>query len=343
MTANAPTLEEWRSLHDVWMRVKALAPWEWMTETDTFGAQHPESNELGFVSVMGQLGEHYGVSLYLGARGLYGFWNMENSAPTFDAQQFLEVPQLVASFEDREELDASDRAVIKQLGLSFRGRQSWPQFRSHRPGCLPWYLEAAEARFLTLALEQLLEVAPRLKADPSLRETSEEELQFVRVPRREGDALIWEDKVMRVPFPGKTYLDIPMNMEAMNRLKALPPGKRRIEMDFFMLRSAIHEKKDERPYFAYALMGVDAQSGMVIGVDLLQPLPTLEAMWATIPAHAAELFANARLRPAAVGVNNDLLHQLLQPLAATLNIRLVKRGRLRALEPAKASLMEHML
>jgi hypothetical protein len=34
MTENTPTLEEWRRLYDAAIRVKGIAPWEWMTETD---------------------------------------------------------------------------------------------------------------------------------------------------------------------------------------------------------------------------------------------------------------------------------------------------------------------
>ncbi len=40
-----------------------LAPWQWMTEVDLFGIEHPVTGELGFVSVMGQLGEHLAIAV----------------------------------------------------------------------------------------------------------------------------------------------------------------------------------------------------------------------------------------------------------------------------------------
>jgi hypothetical protein len=73
MAENPPTMEEWRELYEAVVRVKELSPWEWMTETDVFAVQNPETDELGFVSVMGMLGEHYAMSLYLGPEGIYGF------------------------------------------------------------------------------------------------------------------------------------------------------------------------------------------------------------------------------------------------------------------------------
>ena len=63
---------------------------------------------------------------------------------------------LMASFEDWEEIEPKDREVMKALGLKFRGRNAWPLFRSFLPGTFPWYLTAAEARYLTICLGQAL-------------------------------------------------------------------------------------------------------------------------------------------------------------------------------------------
>lgn len=46
-TFPAPSLEEARRLYQAAMRVKELAPWEWMDEADIFGVQDPETGELG--------------------------------------------------------------------------------------------------------------------------------------------------------------------------------------------------------------------------------------------------------------------------------------------------------
>ena len=170
MSENPPTIDEWRELYESAVRVKELAPWGWMTEADVFGVQNPETDELGFVSVMGMLGEHYAMSLYLGPKGLYEFWEFEEIGHLASPEGLLEIPQLQASFENRDELHKKDREVIKGLGLKFRGRHAWPMFRSYRPGFAPWFLEAEEARFLRYALDQLVDVAPRFREDPSLLE-----------------------------------------------------------------------------------------------------------------------------------------------------------------------------
>src|SRR5215208_6086963 len=71
-----PGIREWRRLYESAVRIKEMSPWEWMTETDVFGVRSPETGELGFVSVMGLLGEHYAVSLYLGSEGIHGFLDL---------------------------------------------------------------------------------------------------------------------------------------------------------------------------------------------------------------------------------------------------------------------------
>ena len=52
-------------------------------------------------------------------------------------------------------MEAEDRAVLKQLGLRFRGRGQWIYFRYMIPGQFPWFLDAGQAELLTSALQNL--------------------------------------------------------------------------------------------------------------------------------------------------------------------------------------------
>jgi hypothetical protein len=164
MNSSQASQAVWGRLFESAIRIKQMAPWEWMNETDVFGVQHPQTGEIGFVSVMGTLGEHIAVSLYLGASALAKFMYLQE-VPSELFQEYpeilLEIPQLQASFEDRGILDDWDRQLIRNLNLKFRGRNAWPRFQSFRPGFMPWRLEPDEIRFLALALEQLEQVAHR--------------------------------------------------------------------------------------------------------------------------------------------------------------------------------------
>ena len=339
MAENTPTLEEWRRLYDAMVRVKELAPWEWMVETDVFGVQNPETDELGFVSVMGQLGEHYSIAVYLGPKGLYDFWDFEDAGPSAPAEHLVEIPQLQASFEDRNQLHDKDRQVIKKLGLKFRGRNAWPMFRSYRPGYFPWFVEAEEARFLAVVLEQVLDVTPRFREDRTLLEPPEHESYLVRVPHQKGDVLSWKDQTMSVPPPEPEPIALSMNMQALEWLKQAPRSGAKMEIDFFMFPAPTRDKGEERPFFPYSLMTVDAQSGLILGTELLKPEPSLEAMWGLIPMHVVNHLVRAGAVPREVRVRSEFLVQVLEPVADELGFKLRQSDTLRSLDQAKRAML----
>ena len=154
MNEKKPLLDEWKTLYELISKLKTIGPWQWLEEQDIFAVQNPETGEIGFVSVMGSIGEHYSVSVYRGEEGLRKFWDFqETDIDDLAYQRLLEMPQLQASFEDRDYLHKEDRDLIKKLSLTFRGKQSWLMFRSYIPGFVPWFITSSEARFLICALQ----------------------------------------------------------------------------------------------------------------------------------------------------------------------------------------------
>ncbi len=338
MAEARPSLEEWRRLYEAAIRLKEIAPWEWMEETDIFGVQNPETSELGFVSIMGQLGEHYALALYLGADGLYRFWEMEME-PERDTSPdtLLAVPELQISFEDRDQLNPEDRTVIKELGLKFRGRQAWPLFRSYRPGFFPWYLEPAEARFLAYAVEQAIDVAPRFREDPSLLEPPGEYTYLVRVPHQEGETLVWEDQVLAVPPEEPEPVRIPMDMQALEAAKELPRMAHVLEVDFSVLPIRIGEK-GARPRYPYLLLLVDGDVGFIYGSEFLEVETTVEATWGMVPLTLVRHFINLKMAPQRVRVTSPMLAQVLAPLAHELGFDILLQDKMPALDEARESL-----
>jgi hypothetical protein len=339
MVEDLPTNEQWRRLYEAAVGVKELSPWEWMTETDVFGVHDPETEEIGFVSVMGMLGEHFGVSLYPNPRALYDFWALEEAGPEINPDALLEIPQLQVSFEDRNQLEERDRKVIKELGFKFRGRKEWPMFRSYRPGFFPWFLEAEEARSLAVALDQLLEVAPRFREDRRLL-APDEESYLVRVPHQRSGTRVWEDTVMEVPPPSPVSIQIEMDPGALESLESLPQSGHELEMDLFVFPTPIQGEKGARPVFPYMLLTVHAGSGMVLGTELLEPAPSLQAMWGSVPLAVTRQLAELGLKPEQVTVGSELLFGLLQPLAESSRFELKLSPFLPAIHEAKEALFE---
>jgi hypothetical protein len=329
--ANPPSLEQWKRLYELMGKIRELAPWEYMYEHNIFGVQFPEKGNLGFVSVMGNLGEHFAVAVYMEKKGFEGFLNMQRMGYRLAPDIVLQVPQLQASFEDREMITPEDRKIIKQLGLKFRGRKAWPQFRSYRPGCFPWYLEKEEAQLLIHGLEQLMDVSPRFKKDPGTLQPPEPDGKYlVRVYENEK----WVDRPQKIRFPADPPLRLSMNMDALNYLKSMSKQNSIVEVDIQMMEEAVRDKKFDRPYFPFMLMIAENQSRMILGVDLLSPLPSLEEMWEHIPEKVTETLANYLL-PKEIRTKNPIIALLLSPLEKEVGVKVNLVSRLPAVEQAQ--------
>ena len=66
-----------------------------MDEEDIFGIRHPDSGEMGFISVMGALGERTAVGVCLGTRALAEFLELQEAPPgvlTEYPELLLEIP-----------------------------------------------------------------------------------------------------------------------------------------------------------------------------------------------------------------------------------------------------------
>jgi hypothetical protein len=343
MNESRPTLDEWRKLYQAAIRFKEVAPWDWMAETDVFGVRDPETDETGFVSIMGALGEHLALAVYLGSEGLYGFWTFQQIADSAPPEALFGIPHLQASFEDRGTLSTKDRDTIKELGLKFRGRQAWPMFRSYRPGFFPWYLEAAEARLLTHALDQAVEVTPRFKENPDMLDTAGDTSYLVRVPREQGGALVWEERVEIISPPDPEPIPIDMDLDALEAVRQLPRSRQVLEMDFFTLLTSAAEERGARPYFPHVLLVVDSYSGFVFCSELLSPEPDLRVMWGQIPVTVVYQLARIGIVPHQIRVRTQLLVQLLQPLVEELGFQVKLTRSLPSLDEAKEFLLDRFI
>lgn len=334
---NLAVPDDCRPLFALMNQVRALAPWKWMEETDLFGVQHPTTGEIAFVSIMGMAGEHYAISAYQGAHGLYGFQHMQDMGPYVQPQDLLNTPQLQASFEDREMLDKHDLHLIKSLGLKYRGRQVWPQFRSYRPGYVPWYLERSEAQFLQYILEQVMVVAPRVQQQPKILDPYNDHHYLVRVPQRNGETLHWEDQILPVEKPAPLRLVIEVDPALLEAVKRLPREKYTVEADVFMLPTAIGEH-GQRPYFPYMLMALDATHDQILGFDLLSPIPSLEKMWGQVGLTALKQLVNSGAMPTEIRVRDSLLYGMLMPFVKELKLKVKQVKGLPMLDRARVEL-----
>jgi len=320
----------------------SMQPWEFLFEDDLFAVADPNGGETAYVSIMGELGEHHAVGAYLGANGIYNLWRMWEGDDSIKPEMLMETPQLQASFEDRQMLQPEDLKVIRQLGLTYRGKQSWPMFRSFRPGFMPWFTDDKENRFLVHILEQTLYVAKRVKKNSGFLEHVSDIEFFARIPATVNGVLTWKDGAIAVP-PPPPAIDIPFMLvqDTIGKLQKRPLVDTETEIDFSLFPSFIGEK-GKRPLATYMLLMADHANGLITGQNLLQAEGGLENMWGKVPQEICNMMVMHDERPGKVYVQTGLLFQLLQPIANILDIDIVQVDRLPAIEEAKASLRAFM-
>lgn len=339
MQEKSPTLNEWKNLYEMILKIKDLAPWEWLEEIDLFAVENPETQELGFISVMGAIGEHYCIAVYLGEIALARFWHFQESEPDdMSYQKLLEMPQLQASFEDRDFLDKDDREIIKKLSLAFRGKNAWPMFRKYEPGFCPWFINSAEARFLIYALEQTINVALRAQEDPTILLPNENYSYLLRRRVKRGNSYVWQDDIWHESMIEPELIEPVVDMIALEKAKSLSLKNVTIEVDMFMFPQPVFDK-GSRPYYPYLLLLLESAHGLIVGQKLLQPLPDLQSMQVKIPHHLLDIFSKISYVPDKIRIASPMLYSLLEHIADHLNITIEKVNNLRFAAEARASFL----
>jgi hypothetical protein len=332
-----PTLDDWRELYVAAEEFRNLEPWTWMSDADLFGVQDPRSREVGYCCVLGALGEVFALCVYLGAEGLAGYGKMQ-SWETDRHLEDLPFTQkcLMASFEDRERLQKEDRDIIKKLGLKFRGRDSWPLFRSQLPGYFPWYVTKEEALFLTVALQQATDVATRFNEDDDLLTPPEQGLVFTRVPAAEGKVGSWRDDwVSPEPFERDEPEFPPVDTQRLDRiLRNSSRSPTTWEVDFLFFHAPVRE--GGRPFFPMMFLVMDHKQGVGLDTWLVPPWE----FFAVCRDRFLDLLERVQALPTRILVRRQEAATMLQPIASALRIkvRLVKAlGQVRAFRDAMAS------
>jgi hypothetical protein len=311
-----------------------------MEEMDLFGVKDPETGEIGYCSIMGMAGEHFALAVYEGTQGLETFLRLEalGEAAMESMELALNQKCLMASFEDRAELQEEDVEVVKALGLTFRGKHAWPLFRKMRPFCLPYFVDAHQARFLTVALQQAVEVSQRFKKDPDILGSEENPTFLVRASKPENGGVEWFDErqdapAFEEPEPLAAYMP---NELALEKIRRLPRKPLIIEMDFVLVPAPVEQ--EEGPYFPYLLLLADPASQRALGMRTAPPWDYGEAFGETLVKALEEVEG----RPQEVRVGRPELLELFSEIETRCEIPFVLADELDTMDWLFSRLMDQL-
>ena len=341
-----PDAEEFKTLCKLARYIQQQAPWEFMEETDVFGVQDPDSGELGFVSVMGALGEYTAIAVYRGVEGLYQWREfielLEVDPESEEAHDILmEIPQLQLSFGPASFLEEPDRELIKRSGAKFP--KDKPLFRSYWPGYFPWFLTRAEARNLIHVLTQTIQVAKQFLHDPDVipfNEDPEDRDYMIRVCEINDGAIQWRSALCEIDEPPKELVPIRVEDAAVEELKLLPKSDPQ-EIDLFTLPAKIGET-NERPRVLYALLVTNAATGYIFGFEALEARNGIDLLYAELAERVAEIWLKQGVVPGELRARSLRLLNMFQWFAGELEFELSLVKELPAVDEAKSFVLKKM-
>lgn len=333
-----PTLDEWKALYSAAIKFKEAGCWKWMLDSDIFGIKSLEHDEIGYCCIMGNAGEFFGLAVYEGTEGLDGLLSVQTGSILPGDLDGLHVQKcLMASFEDRSYLSKKDLNLIKKLGYKFRGRNAWPMFRNYLPGYVPWDLDSAQARFLTLALEQAVQLSLDIKERKTKREFKKKDNYLVKVQKKDNDRELWtEEWQAPEPLIKQSFTEEPIDEVAIQRIKKLSTGKQgTVEIDYFFSPSPVREGS-ERPFFPYVFLWADNESGFVFKVHVSPPDVYKKELFSEM----LHFLQDTKIIPVKVLVKKQEAKKLLGPIASRLGFQVKQVDTLEAIEEARIHMFE---
>ncbi|MGB9662238.1 MAG: DUF7309 domain-containing protein [Moorellaceae bacterium] len=330
-----PAMNQWQVLYDLAQAFRKAGPWQWMSEDNLFGVKDPDTGEVGYCAVIGELKETYGLVVYPGSEGLASYALMKESQDPRDLEFISHQKALSLIFANSNELSDKDKALIKELGLNFRGKNAWPVFRSMKPWYYPWYFTTEEARFFTVVLEQALEFCLECRQKPYLLETLRGDRILVKVKAGRG----WQYEWQELPPPPVVEFPVLVLSKVIRRKIERECRKAAInwETGFFPFPVPVKDKNDERPYFPVVTLWVDEVSGMILHLEMFRP-----GEWYKV----AEGFMTAALRsgvlPATIYTSQPEVIGMLQAAVEKLGVGLKPARELKALEMAKKAIIRDL-
>ncbi|MBN3524793.1 DUF7309 domain-containing protein [Paenibacillus apiarius] len=323
----------WSRLYEAASAFKKQGSWNWMSESRIFGVLNPEDGEVGYCSIMGASETLFGLAVFRGGEGLESLHDMllerDERYAWLHRQKCM-----MATYEDRTDLEKHDLAQIKELGFRFRGRNAWPMFRAYDPGLAPWTLDENQVRFLTIALEQAMDLAARVKKDEELLTPPASGQVLVRAQENGEWIDRWIDPDFVLKRPVKVEFD---NQERLNDIiRRFPNKKGHWETEFFYAPVAVKGEGD-RPYYPRLCLWVDRLTRSAVGFHVAYD-SNFEQEFLD---HFLQLIEEKGARPQKLVIRTNDAVDLFEKTAQRLKIRIEREPHLAYLEEARGDLFEY--
>ncbi len=290
-----------------------------MNDVDMFAVCCPESGEIGYCSVLGKAVGEIGFHVYPGEDGLRSCIKLLEAPEDFDGfQMYLSMNTISLFYDDLEECPSSYRKFMKSIPVKFENHIV-PFFVRYFPKYASWSLSSEEARFMTVCLEQALEVDKLVQEAGSKILLEKEDAFLIRYSIEDNKTQIWKTGYVIGPEPKPVLPQwILPSDERIKEVKKRVKLNRNAawELDVIYL-DYVEAPANERPYFPVVVLLVDAK-GKIIEACLVHP-DDVKILFLEILLSAME---KEKIRPGKILIRNDELMLALVQVYKGLGIKL---------------------
>jgi len=324
--------------------------WKHLYDTELFAVSLP-NGEIGYCSVMGFLGEHLALALYVGSKGLDSYRRLLES--NTEGMNLLKAQEIAfsqsclqCSFECKDELTPSElsaaRSYAARHGVTIRGANAYPQFLCYRPARYPCAVSRQkDIELICAALEAALAVSEKLE------HTGKSQLGFqegpayhytvpLLTPSKEGFAWSLHPLPPKQPvcYPEPMLQDELLAM----RLKKAKKCRTTWMCDLVMLPQPYAEEETSSMVFPYTLVTAIRETGMALPMEIVSdPEGDAEKLLLSLGNQMLEHGI-----PKTIQVADERTCALLKNLAELLKIRLVLEPENECLEQLEEELLNHL-
>lgn len=250
--------------------------WKWMADFNLFGVMDPETGEVYYCCILGNNGETFGIMAYEGTEGLENYYKILGEVFDADDPEMFHINKgIICNFCNRDEVGKEELTLIKDLGLTFRGKNKWPSFRYLTPGYVPTMLSPKQGRLFTTILEQAMVVSDLYKEKLIELETEDISKVFVRSCSKDTKNKIkWNNIYMEIQNEYRDYLIYEFGDEVRaKRIRSSAKNKvALLEVDFFYAPFPV--EYENKIIFPMICAFANRETGYVYGFDMINNFET---------------------------------------------------------------------
>ena len=336
-------------MYELAFQYKGTKLWQQLYDDELFAVRLSDG-AIGYCCVMGMIGEHNALALYVGEEGYQSYCAIRNADQDHMTDQMMgelltSQDCLQCSFENKDMLSEEELEEVQQYASNhqklLRGKNAFPQFTKYRPGRFPWHYDSAldEQRIC-----DALGAAAALKK--MLRSYSKEELGLfsldeepVKIPMLAFEGGRWIMKYTALPNAEIRYPE-PKLTNDVTAARIKRKAKAGVwECGTLWLPNAVQEEAhaDEAPYYPLALLFIE------LGNELVQePIVTDGEDPAEMLNEFAQQLLDVKTAPRTIRCGDERCFSLLKDLCAKTGIRLEKTDDPEALNDVIGDLLEHL-